>query len=112
MRQVVLADQYKTQEIIKEEREIWITNLLIMLGVPVDEIFEGNQEILARHDLQLWNDTEQGDVEIIQNNVLIGKWYAPVLFAKCDENNKVYYEIHLDYNSILDNEFNFVEADK
>lgn len=107
MRQIILADRYKTHEIIQEEKEIWIKNLLIMLGIPADQIHEGNREVLEQYNLQVWDDLELGDIEVIKDDILVGKWYAPLLIAKCDETNKVYYEIHLDYDSIMDNEFNF-----
>ncbi len=105
MRQIVLADQYNTVEVINEERDLWVINLLILLGVEPDDIFPENREALFHYGIQVWDHLDNGDVEIIQNEVLVGKWYAPTVFAKTDENNKVYYEIHLDYDSILDNEF-------
>lgn len=107
MRQIVLSDRYNTHEIIQEEKDLWVIDLLTMLGVQADEIFEGNQEELKKYDIRVWDHLDNGDVEIIQNNVLVGKWYAPELVPKYDENGNVYYEIHLDYNSILDNEFAF-----
>ena len=105
MPQIVLADQYNTYDVIKEQRQEWVATLLIMLGVPEEEIYEGNQDVLAHYGIQVWDHLDNGDVEIIQHNDLIGKWYAPELVAKTDENNIVYYEIHLDYDSILENEF-------
>jgi len=102
---IVLADRYNTHDVIKEEKEQWVTTLLIMLGVPEEEIFEGNQEALKFYGIQVWDHIDNGDVEIIQNNLLVGKWYAPKLEPKYDENNTIYYEIHLDYDSILENEF-------
>ena len=105
MPQIILADRYNTHDIIKEEKQRWITDLLVMLGMPEEEIYEGNQDELGRYGIEVWNHLDNGDVEIIQNNVLVGKWYAPKLVAKCDESNVIYYEIHLDYDSILENEF-------
>jgi len=105
---IILADQYNTYDIIKEEREEWVTTLLIMLGIPEEEIYEGNQEFLMRYGIQVWNHIDNGDVEILQNNVLVGKWYSPALVPKYDENNVFYYEIHLDYDSVLENEFHSI----
>jgi hypothetical protein len=106
MRNIVLADRYNTHEIIKEEKEQWVSNLLVLLGVDPNEITENNQELLKKYNIQVWEQLGIGDVEIIQNNTLVGKWYAPELIAKYDEKNNIYYEIHIDYNSIFDNEFN------
>lgn len=105
MSHIVLADRYNAHDVIKEEREQWVVTLLVMLGVPEDEIYEGNQDFLLRHGIQIWDHRDNGDVEIHQNSVLVGKWYAPTLEPKYDENNRIYYEIHLDYDSVLDNEF-------
>jgi hypothetical protein len=102
---IVLADRYNTNDVIKEEREEWVTTLLIMLGVPEEELYVGNQEYLLQYGIQVWDHLDNGDVEITQNNVLVGKWYAPKLVPQYDENNVIYYEIHLDYDSILENEF-------
>lgn len=105
MRQIVLADQYNTIEIINEERDLWVINTLIMLGVEPGDIYPENREVLFHYGIEVWDHLDNGDVEIIQNNVLVAKWYGPEVFARVDESNKVYYEIHLDYDSILDNEF-------
>lgn len=105
MAKIVLADRYNTHDVIKEEKEEWVTTLLIMLGVPEEEIFEGNQDYLMRFGIQVWDHIDNGDVEIMQHNILVGKWYAPKLVPMYDENNVIYYEIHLDYDSVLENEF-------
>jgi len=105
MSHIILADQYNTHDVIKEEKEQWVITLLVLLGVPEEEIYEGNQDYLMQYGIEIWDHLDNGDVEIKQNNVLIGKWYAPKMIPKCDEKNVVYYEIHLDYDSILENEF-------
>jgi len=104
VRQIVLADRYNTVDIIKEERELWVSNLLVMLGVQHDELCE-EPEVLKKYDIQVWDHIDNGDVEVLQKNILVGKWYAPTLVPKYDDKNNIYYEIHLDYDSILDNEF-------
>jgi hypothetical protein len=105
MSKIVLADRYNTHDIIKEEREQWVTTILILLGVPEEEIYEGNQEQLVLHGIEVWDHLNNGDVEILQNKILVGKWYNPTLIPKYDKDNTIYYEIHLDYDSILENEF-------
>lgn len=107
MNKIILTDRYDTHETIKEQKIEWVTTLLILLGIPEEEIYEGNQDYLMKYGIQVWDHLDNGDVEILQNNVLVGKWYAPTLIPKYDENNVIYYEIHLDYDSILENEFHF-----
>lgn len=107
MRQIILSDQYNTYEIIKEEKNNWVREILLFLGLPENEINENNKDILVKNNIQIWDDLQYGDIEIIQNDILIGKWYAPVLELKYDEKNKLYYEIQLDYESIIDNEISF-----
>lgn len=111
MREIILADRYNTHEIIKEEREKWVNHILTLLGLDEQELREDNSDILMRHDIQVWNHLDNGDVEILQNNVLVGKWYNPILHPKTDEKNLIFYEIHLDYDSIFDNEFCSGECD-
>ncbi len=103
---IVLADRYNVNDVVKEEREQWVVNLLILLGVQNNEVYEGNQEALKLYGIEVWDHLDNGDVEIIQNNILVGKWYAPLLIAKYDEKDNIYYEIHINHDSILDNEFN------
>lgn len=101
---IVLADRYNTHDVIKEEKEEWVKTLLIMLGVPENQIFDGNQDFIHQFGIRVWDHLDNGDVEVIQNGELVGKWYSPKLEPKFDENNVLYYEIHLDYDSIIENE--------
>ncbi len=106
---IILADRFEVQDIIKEEREQWVKNLLVMLGVSNDEVDSENSVVLQKYDIQVWNHLDNGDVEIIQNNILVAKWYAPMLIAKYDAENKIYYEVHIDTDSVLNNKINFAE---
>ena len=104
MREIILADRYKAQETIKEERDNWVMRLLVALGMNNEEVVQDNADILFKYGLEVWDDLSNGDVEIKKDNVLVGKWYAPKLEARYDEKGTIYYEIHLDYDSIMDNE--------
>lgn len=103
MRQIILADRYSVNDIVKEECNNWVKFFLLSSGIPEHEIYEDNQEILLKHGIEIWNEANK-DVEIKKNNILIGKWYNPILIPKYDEKNIIYYEVHLDYDSIFENE--------
>src|SRR5277367_4549125 len=91
MREILLADRYDTIDIIKEAKGEWVINLLLMLGVNKEELETGSLDSIHRHMIEVWDDLATGDVEILQNEVLVGKWYAPTLVPKTDEKNVVYY---------------------
>lgn len=111
-REIILADRYNIVEIVKEEKEIWVLNLLLLLGVAPEELeLDYDQDVLFKYGIEVWDHLDNNDVEILQNSILVGKWYAPELIPKYDENNKIYYEIHLDYDSVLDNEFHSAGED-
>lgn len=107
MREIILADRYKAQETIKEEKDNWVVNLLIAIGMTIEEIKQDNADVLIKYGIEVWDHLNNGDVEIKKDSVLIGKWYAPKLEAKYDEKGTIYYEIRLDYDSIMDNEIHF-----
>lgn len=112
MSHIILADRYNAQDVIQEEKRQWVTTLLIMLGVPEEEIYEESRDIINQFGIQVWDHLDNGDVEILQNGMLVGKWYAPRLEPKYDENKIIYYEIHLDYDSVIENEFHYPGEDE
>lgn len=104
MKQIILADRYNTHDAIEEEKDLWVINTLLLLGVAENDINDDNPELLRKYNIEVWSHLDNGDVEILHENVLMGKWYAPTLIAKYDEKQTLYYEIHLDYDSVFDSE--------
>lgn len=105
MYKIILSDRYDTINTIREEKILWTNNSLLMFGVIKNDIESEDPENLKKYGIEVWDHLDNGDLEIIRANILIAKWYHPKLLPKYDKNNKIYYEIHLDYDSILDNEF-------
>lgn len=110
MSNIILADRYDLISVISEQQKDWVTNILLLLGLTNEEISSEDPNCLFKHDLQVWNNIDFGDIEIIKNGILIAKWYAPKIIAKYDTNKKIYYEIHIDCDSSIGNEFHFAET--
>ena len=110
-KQIILTDRYDTAEVIKEEKEFWVISMLVLLGIEESDIDDENPDALRKYGIEVWDHLDNGDVEILQNNTLVAKWYAPMLIAKYDERRKIYYEVHLDYDSTFDNEFQSAEGE-
>jgi hypothetical protein len=103
MKKIILADRYDANIIIQEEKEYWVIEMLLLLGVKNDEIENINHDALYKCNIQVWDCMDNGDVEIKKENILVAKWYAPKLLPKYNSDNSIYYEIHLDYDSIFEN---------
>lgn len=104
---IILSNRYDSYEIIKEEKYNWMTAVLNHLGAPKlenDSDHHLYREALNALAIEILTDTK-GNVEIRKENELIGSWNEPKLTPKFDENNKIYYEIELVFNSVLDNRF-------
>lgn len=107
MKQIILIDCFALQKTIQEHKQLWLTDSLVRLGLSLLSIEGNDVEALHKNGIEILDHLNNGDMEILQNKILVGKWYSPIITAKMDENNKPYYEIELDFENLSDDEFNF-----
>lgn len=103
MQQIILVNRYDVDKTIIDEKEQWVIKMLEFSGIHKFDLENINYDLFISNNIEIIDHKHNGDIEILHNNILIAKWYAPQLIAKYDENNIIYYEIHLDYDSIFDN---------
>lgn len=93
---VVLADRGDEINVIEEEREEWVNNVLIALGVP-QEILTYNKDIIKTHllslQIEIWQN-EKGAIDIYKDDKIIAQWKEPKLNL-IKEPKSMYYEIQI-----------------
>jgi len=98
MSNIVLADRGEEQKIIKEEKEEWIYQVLMALGVAEDILLELNNEDLISYltslNIEIF-DNYDDTIDIYRNGKIVAQWKEPKLILK-KENKHYHYEIHLD----------------
>ena len=99
MSQVILCNRGDEHDIIEEERSIWIRDVLIAIGVDPEIIDDDDRLILKHyldaHEIDVWQNLEDGSATIHRKDKLIGEWKYPTLVLKKEARNKWYYEIKL-----------------
>jgi hypothetical protein len=94
---IILANRGDEQKIIEEEKEEWIYQVLIALGIPekilVDLDNEEVVEYIASRGIEVFTHLGIGKVEIWKDGQTIAEWREPKLIMKKDK--EYYYEIHL-----------------
>jgi hypothetical protein len=98
MSNVILADIEDHQKIIKEEKEEWIYQVLVALGVPESLIVDSsNEEIigyLTAVEIEVFDHLGKDSVEISRAGKVVAEWKPPKLMRKIGDDGKHYYEIH------------------
>jgi len=99
MSSVILADRYDAQNIIDEEKEVWVYNVLVALGADEDILTsipkEEMSEYLSLLEMEVWNNANS-TVDIFRKGKLVAQWKVPKLKLIKEGRNKYYYEIQLD----------------
>lgn len=97
---VILCDRGDEYKVIEEEKEEWIRDVLIALGVD-EKMFNTDidetdfREYLDVREIEIWKNLTSGKVEIFRKDKLVAEWKSPKLVLIKDKPNKLYYEISL-----------------
>lgn len=98
MSNIVLASRGEEQKIIAEEKEEWIYQVLVALGISEELLIESNNEqivdYLNTQLIEIFDNLGSDSVEIRKNGKIIAEWKLPKLILKKDA-NEYYYEIYL-----------------
>lgn len=98
MSNIILASRGDEQKVVAEEKEEWIYQVLLALGIEEEILVElSNREIvdfLNTSGIEVIDNLGEESVKISKNDNLVAEWKAPKFILK-KENNEYYYEIHL-----------------
>lgn len=98
MSNVILANRGDEQKVIAEEKEEWIYQVLVALGVKEEFLIESNNEQVVDYlntlYIEVFDNRGDESVEIWKNGKVIAEWKQPKLIMK-KEGEDIYYEIHL-----------------
>ena len=102
-----MADRFGYLEAINELKENWLEDLLIFLGIDIQEINDIGSplflEYLANNKIEIINYSSIGALSVSIDNELVGEWAGPELTLKRDgETGELYYEIEIEYWSIIE----------
>ena len=125
MKQVFYIDREDYRKTEEEERNKFVKNVLLEIGLPVDEVWSGvelstEEKIALRQLIGKYNVLITGhgrDVEIYVENELIAQWRQPryrlmVDNSELDPSKKVFFEMTLDYSSVFDDENEWDEKEE
>ena len=99
MSKVILADIEDYQKIIAEEKEEWIYQVLVALGIPEELIVDSsNEEVLdyiTANNIEIFDHVAEESVEILREGKVVAEWKAPKLVRKIDDKGTHYYEVSI-----------------
>ena len=99
MSSIILADRYDEQNIINEEKTIWVYDVLVALGADEDVLSSIEEDKMSEYlsilEMEVWNNFD-GTVDIYRKGKLVAQWKVPKLKLIKEAKGKYYYEIHLD----------------
>lgn len=94
---IVLADRGSEQGVIEEEKQEWLTEVLLALGVPTGAFELESDELrnyLSGIKIEVWNNVS-GTLDVYKNNEIVAQWKIPQLVLIKETQKKWYYEIHI-----------------
>jgi hypothetical protein len=95
---VILANKEDYQKVINEEKEEWIYQVLIGLGVNEELLINSTNEEIISHltslGIEILDFLDIENIKIMRENKIVAEWKYPKLILK-KENSKLYYEIYI-----------------
>lgn len=94
---IVLADRGDEQNVIEEERQEWLSEVLLALDVPVDAFkldIDDMRRYLASIEIEVW-DNSDGTLDVYKGEDIVAQWKEPRMVLIKETPKKWYYEIHL-----------------
>ncbi|HUU89536.1 MAG TPA: hypothetical protein VMX17_17520 [Candidatus Glassbacteria bacterium] len=111
---VILVNRHEVREIEHEEKVRWLRSILEQIGVPLDnwpenpsmENLRNMRTLLRKLEIDVINDSDDG-LLIYFNNELVAQWVRPTYkmiedSKEKDQRYRFYYEMHLNYSSVFD----------
>lgn len=98
MSNIILANRGDEQKIVAEEKEEWVYQVLLALGIDEKILTElDNKDIvdfLNTVGIEIFDNLGEESVKIVKNNKTVAEWKQPKFILKKD-GKEYYYEIHL-----------------
>ena len=95
---IILADKEDYQKVINEEKEEWIYQVLVGLGVNEELLVESVNEDIISHltslSIEIIDFLDTENIKIMRENKIVAEWKYPKLILKKEE-NRLYYEIYI-----------------
>ena len=95
---IVLADRGSEQNVIEEEKQEWLTEVLLAIGVPTEAFKLDPNEIidyLASIEVEINRNEGDGTLDIYKSDDIVAQWKVPKLILIKETPKKWYYEIHI-----------------
>ena len=114
----ILLDREDTSKVEAEERNRWIKNVLLKIGIPLDDAWPDEnitveqkiklRKLLNKYDVIILDDGDRG-TEIYVDKEIIARWNKPTYKLKTDNgqidpSKKLFLEMTTDAVSIFDND--------
>lgn len=105
----LLVNRFNYKEDLDELRDEWLEEILMYLGLNPVELKEMEPHVfvdmLYNMNLDLVDYPSIGAMEVVYEGELIGEWAGPEFELKMDKDTgELYYEVSIQYWSILDDE--------
>jgi hypothetical protein len=99
MSNIILSNKGEEQKIILEEKEEWVYQVLIALGVAEEILVELNNDDIVSYlnsmDIEIFNNCGDESIDIFRKGKTVAQWKHPRLVLVKEGPGKYYYEIHL-----------------
>lgn len=101
----ILTDRHKHEESISELRNSWLESILLYLGLDIHELKDVGSSVftdyLISNNIDIVNYPSTGSLSISFEGELVGEWAGPD-FRLLEDSGGLYYEIDLEYWSIIE----------
>jgi len=120
---ILLNATTNTRKVEEEEKTRFTRFVLTAMGIPVDNLWDENDELSTDNKLKLRQLLSAFNIEIIQNNdgelkiynrekeenILLGEWNKPTYILKkdpsqLDPRKRLYLEMKVSYSSIFESQ--------
>jgi hypothetical protein len=95
---IILADRGSEQKVIEEERQEWVVEVLVAMGIPSEAFELEDNELrnyLSTTGIEVWRGFD-GSINIYEDDEIVAQWKVPKLVLIKETPKKWYYEIHID----------------
>jgi len=115
---ILLNSNENLKQIEEEEKARFVKSILEIMCVPIEEFWQDEglsvqdkiklRGLLSAYSIKIIDDSD-GHLQFFVENELVGEWNKPEYkmkkdLSEIDPNKKLYYEMHVNYWSIFDEE--------
>jgi hypothetical protein len=98
MDNIILVDKGDEQKVIAEEKEEWVYQVLLALGVAEEILVDLNNDDIVSYltsiKVEIFDNCD-GTIDIMREGKVVAQWKVPELILVKEGPRKYYYEIHI-----------------